>query len=95
MQMNIVYYHTYGNLWAVWNSEDLCTFLRFCTGSTICTASKITVSFNTVDGLARRPTARTCVPSLELSSTYITFPEFVNEFRGYLGNEYSWIMDAL
>ena len=29
------------------NSEDLRIFLRFCTGSTICTADKITVSFNT------------------------------------------------
>ncbi len=26
---------------------------------------------------------------------HATFPEFVTEFKAYLANEYSWIMDAL
>ncbi len=72
--------------------EDLRLFL---TGSTVCTGLDLSVSFNSLEGLARRPIAHTCEPSLELSVNYATFPEFVSEFKTYLSNEYSWIMDAI
>ncbi len=60
--------------------EDLRLFLRFCTGSTVCTAGlDLSVSFNALEGLARRPIAHTCEPSLELSVNYIV--HFLNLFR--------------
>ncbi len=77
------------------SEEDLRLFLRFCTGSTVCNGSKLGVIFNTLEGVGCRPIAHTCEPSLELSSNYLTFPEFVTEFKAYLANEYSWVMDAL
>ncbi len=77
------------------SEEDLRLFLRFCTGSTVCNGGKLGVSFNALEGVGRRPIAHTCEPCLELSSNYYTFPEFVTEFKAYLANEYSWIMDAL
>lgn len=77
------------------SQEDIRLFLRFCTGSTVCTGSDLQVSFNALEGLSRRPIAHTCEPSLELPVTYTTFPEFVTEFKAYLANEQSWIMDAI
>ena len=44
-------------------------FLRFVTGSSVCSTKGITISFNTLSGLARRPIANTCDCMLELSST--------------------------
>lgn len=46
------------------NNEDLGQFLRFVTGSSVCMPTKIQVS--TLTGMARRPIAHTCEPSLEL-----------------------------
>ena len=78
------------------NSEDLQRFLRFVTG-TSCIASKIKVVFNTLTGAARRPSAHTCQPSIELSSTYSTYVEFARELRSVVGapDDSLWGMDAL
>ena len=77
------------------DGDELRRFLRFVTGSTVCMSKKITVNFNNTTGMARRPIAHTCDPSLELSSSFDTYLEFVNELRAYLLDESSWIMDAL
>ena len=77
------------------SAKDLRAFLRFCTGSTVCTKNKLSIAFNSLEGASRRPIAHTCEPSLELSSNYSTYPEFVTEFKAFLSNEYFWIMDAL
>ena len=50
---------------------------------------------NAATGIARRPICHTCEPSLELSSTYSTFVEFVVEFRSYMTNTLAWQMNAL
>ena len=42
---------------------------------------KITVAFNNLSGFARRPIGHTCESILELSSSYTTYPEFVDEFE--------------
>lgn len=76
-------------------NDELRTFLRFVTGSSACSSLKVDVTFNTLAGLSRRPIAHTCSPSLELSSTYATYQEFVTEFKTCLFNEHSWIMDAV
>ena len=76
-------------------ADELRTFLRFATGSAVCSALKIHVAFNVLSGAARRPIAHTCTPSLELSSTYATYSEFVSEFRKCIASDYSWIMDGI
>lgn len=77
------------------SNEDLSTFLRFVTGSSVCMPKKIQVLFNTITGIARRPICHTCEPSLELSSTYSSFVEFVREFHSCMTNTLAWQMDAL
>ena len=76
-------------------ADELRTFLRFTTGSSVCSALKIDVHFNMLSGASRRPIAHTCIPSLELPTTYTTYTEFVCEFRNCLANEHSWIMDGI
>lgn len=75
--------------------DDLRAFLRFVTGSTVCSINDITVAFNNLDNFARRPIAHTCHPSLELSTSYVTYPEFVSEFHAVLRDQLSWIMDSI
>ena len=76
-------------------SDTLRNFLRFVTGSSVCSSLKIQVSFNSLCGAARRPIVHTCGPSLELSWTYNTYLEFVEEFNTCMSNPYAWVMDAL
>ena len=75
--------------------DELRTFLRFVTGSSVCSALKIRVEFNRLSGASRRPIAHTCAPSLALSTTYTTYPQFVSEFRTCMASEHSWRMDGL
>lgn len=77
--------------------EELRRFLRFVTGSSTLTSVGINVCFNSLQGLARRPIAHTCSCTIELPVTYVTYLEFLNEFRGILmsGDDSTWIMDAL
>ena len=49
------------------NSSMLRKFLRFVTGSTVCSFPSITVSFNSLSGVQRRLIAHMCGPILELS----------------------------
>ena len=74
-------------------TDELRTFLRFVTGSFVISVPSIDVSFNTLDGLARRPIAHTCTAILEVATTFL---EFVDEFRHVLADPYfSWRMDAM
>ena len=76
--------------------DDLRAFLRFVTGSCVCTARRIIIAFNRLDGLARRPIAHTCNYTLELPTTYSTFSDFSSEFQLVLNDDDSaWVMDAL
>lgn len=77
------------------SSEEIQMFLRFVTGSSVCSTEKIEVEFNVLSGLARRPIAHTCGNTLELSATYRSYPEFEKEFKAILLNEFSWIMDSM
>ena len=49
--------------------EELQSFLRFVTGSSVCTANKL-VSFSNMEGLGRRPVAHTCGYTIQLSTSY-------------------------
>ena len=49
--------------------ETLTSFLRFVTGSSVCSTNRIEVTFNTLRGLGQRPISHTCDCSLEIPST--------------------------
>ena len=70
-------------------------FLHFCTGIDIITCESISITFNTMTGLERRPIAHTCAPLIELPSTYESYlalsEEFLNIIRGYQ----SWSFDIV
>ena len=78
--------------------DDLRALLRFITGSSVCSATEILVTFNQLSGLGRRPIAHTCDSTLELSTLYMNYEDFYDEFRAILSNvnkEFSFRMDAL
>lgn len=74
---------------------DLAAFMRFVTGSSSMMAEEITVSFNTLSGMARRPISHTCGCVLELSTCYITYNEFADEFYEVLRSHDAWAMHAV
>ena len=78
------------------NGDLIQRFLRFTTGSSVCISRKITVTFNKLSGLSRRPTSHTCDCTLELSTMYESYSEFSHEFTSILlqPKEY-WIMNAI
>ena len=75
--------------------DDLRTLLRFITGSSVCLSKKISISFNSLSGFARRPIAHTCDCNLELSVSYVTYLEFVAELKTVLSTEECWYMDGI
>jgi hypothetical protein len=75
--------------------EELQTFLRFVTGSSVCTANPLVVTFNNLEGLARRPVAHTCGYTLELSTAYSSYSDFAQELSSILNTSHMWNMDAL
>ena len=58
-------------------SDELRSFLRFVSGSSVLVSNKITLSFNSLAGLARRPISHTCTYWLELSIAYSTYPDCI------------------
>lgn len=67
----------------------------FVTGSSVLVDERITISFDNLTGLARRPISHTCDCGLELPISYATYPEFEFEFSKILSHEMSWVMDAI
>jgi len=74
------------------NSEGPCI-----TGSSVCSATEILVTFNSLSGLAKRPIAHTCDCTLELSTAYANYEGFYGEFQAILSkvNRILIPMDAL
>ena len=56
--------------------NDARNFLRFATGSSVCTATKIKICFNTTYGFGRHPFANTCNNTLELPVSYLNYQDF-------------------
>ena len=76
--------------------DSLRRFLRFTTGSSVLFNNRISVTFNSLSGLARRPIAHTCDSIIELPSTYVTYPEFEREFTAVLADDdHAWQMDSV
>ena len=76
-------------------SQDLRNLLRFITGSSVMMNKEISISFNSIDGFARRPISHTCSCILELSTAYLSYPEFSEEFLNILRSEVAWPMNGL
>ena len=66
------------------NKDQLKHLLRFLTGSDMLCVSSIEVTFVVRHGVGRVPTAHTCGPVLELPSTYVSYPDFRNEWESIL-----------
>ena len=76
--------------------DSLRRFLRFTTGSSVLFNNRISVTFNSLSGLAPRPIAHTCDSIIELPSTYVTYPEFEREFTAVLADDdHAWQMDSV
>lgn len=79
------------------SAEELRRFLRFVTGSSALTGEGLNITFNSLQGISRRPIAHTCSNTLELPTSYSTYLDFVNEFRAILlsNDDLTWIMDSV
>ena len=78
------------------NNAEARRFLRYTTGSSVLISQRISVTFNGLTGLARRPIGHTCGCILELPSTYLSYVEFEDEFKSILSDdEYAWEMQAI
>lgn len=78
------------------NQDMIRRFMRFTTGSSVCLSRNINVVFNGSNGLSRHPIGHTCSSTLELPTTYSSYPEFISEFNHLLLQpENEWIMDAV
>lgn len=77
------------------NLKCLRKWMRFVTGCSICNTRKISATFNTLSGIARRPIGRTCGNTLEISSTYVNYQEFHDEFYSLLDDDTSYIMNGV
>jgi hypothetical protein len=76
-------------------TDELQLFLRFCTASSVCIDKPLSITFNGLYGLERRPIAHTCSCLLELSRTYSTYAEFSGEFKAVFEAKAGWIMDCV
>lgn len=76
-------------------ADTLRWLLRFITGSAVLLGKPISVSFNSLAGIARRPIAHTCICGLEISTSYCSYPDFQCEFTKVLAHDMSWCMDAI
>ena len=77
-------------------NDELQIFLHFVTGSTVMPTHS-SGTFNSLSGAARRPISHTCANTIELSTGYITYLEFVEEMKVHmnkLSRECSWSMDT-
>lgn len=75
--------------------KELMAFLRFVTGSSLLSEKRMHVSFNSLTGIARRPISHTCSCELQLSTSYISYIEFSEEFYNVLRSSDAWEMHAI
>ena len=75
--------------------KELARFLNFTTGSDMITCDSISVTFSSLDGFGRRPIARTCVPSIELPTSYESYISLAEEFLNIMKQEQAWSFDVV
>ena len=77
------------------DTVSLKSFLKFVTDSDVMVLQKISVAFNSVEGIGRTPIAHTCGPTLELPSTYQSYNELAKEFTNILREKASWTFNIV
>lgn len=75
--------------------KALSKFLHFVIGSDMITCDAISVTFTSLDGFQRCPLARTCVPLIELPSTYKSCIALAEEFSNIMKQEQAWLFDVI
>ena len=65
-------------------------FLKYCTGSDVILVNKIAVELVACSTIARRPIVHTCVPLMELPSSYASYCEFREEMQNILNACDNW-----
>ncbi|XP_068719442.1 uncharacterized protein [Montipora capricornis] len=75
--------------------KAMAKFLHFCTGSDVITCDHIEVSFSSLEGFQRRPVVRTCIPMLELPTTYESYPALAEEFTNVMKEDQAWFFDMI
>ena len=65
-------------------------FLKYCTGSDVILVNKIAVELVACPTIARRPIVHTCVPLMELPSSYASYCEFREEMQNILNACDNW-----
>jgi len=68
-------------------------FLRFVTGSCVCSGEPIMVQFNQRKGFTRRPESNTCSRILFLSRMYNSYEDFKDDIDPVLSSPSQWYMD--
>lgn len=74
------------------DTQHLCLFLRFCTGSDLFLGKNIIINFTQIEGFQRRPVAHTCGCVLELSVHYDNYPDLSSEMNKVLESNV-WVME--
>ena len=77
------------------DAPSLKIFLKFVTGSDALVTDEISISFIATDGLARRPLAHICGPTLEIPSIYQVYNEMMEEFNNILTEKESWTFNIV
>ena len=75
--------------------KALSMFVRFCTGSDVITCDSIEICFSSLEGYQRRPVARTCIPILDLPTSYESYPALAEEFTNIMKESQAWSFDII
>lgn len=77
------------------SDQQLLAFLRFWTSSDTLCFSKLNVTFNSNEGISRRPIANTCDAVLHVSRMYFSVDEFMQDFNVYLNDDSARVFDSI
>lgn len=77
------------------NRLQINALLRFWTSADTLCIPQLEVSFNSTEGLQRRPIANTCAVTLQISRLYFSNEDLSQEFDIYLSDSSSKVFDSV
>ncbi|XP_063437443.1 uncharacterized protein LOC134718705 [Mytilus trossulus] len=77
------------------NKSQINALLRFWTSADTLCIEQLEVSFNSTEGLQRRPIANTCAATLQISRLYFSNEDLSQEFDIYLSDSSSKVFDSV
>lgn len=77
------------------STTELAEMLRFWTSADTVCLDKLTVMFNSLEGLQRRPLANTCTATLQVSRLYLSSTELCKEFKTFIMDPSSRVFDSI